>query len=98
MYQAFEERNKYALQKLSNLSVIQYADVLVAFGGKYDKIYASADNGITWKENDKFKMPTGFSADAASIVTDDKGYVWIVCTGSGQVWKGRINQLGWENK
>lgn len=98
MYQAFEERNKYALQKLSNLSVIQYADVLVAFGGKYDKIYASADNGITWKEDDKFKMPTGFSADAASIATDDKGYVWIVCTGSGQVWKGRINQLGWENK
>lgn len=98
MYQAFKKANNYALPNLSHLNVIQYADGLMAIGGKYDKFYYSADNGITWKENKQYTIPTGFNADAVSMTTDGKGYIWIVCTGSGQVWKGRLNKLTWEYK
>lgn len=96
MYQRFEKRNYFALPVLGNLSVIPYADGLLAIGGGYDRFYYSADSGITWKEDDRFVVPAGLSADAASMTTDGKGYIWIVCTGSGQVWKGRLNKMAWE--
>ena len=98
VYQNFNESNSYYLPRLSNLSVALYDKDLFAIGGECDKLYYSKDCGICWKENDKFKLPEGFSASTASIAVDDDNFVWIVCTGSGQVWKGRLNKMGWDNK
>ena len=96
MYQKFNNGNNYYLPKLSNLSVTAYDNNMLAIGGKYDKIYYSADCGICWKENENYVLPEGFSANTASIVADDNHFIWIVCTGSGQVWKGRLNKMGWQ--
>lgn len=96
MYQEFKPANRYALPKMKNLSVIPYADGLIATGGDFNKMYYSIDCGITWKNDTRFVMPTDLSADAASIAVDADNYVWVVCTGSGQVWKGRLNKLGWK--
>ena len=98
VYQNFNESNSYYLPRLSNLSVALYDKDLFAIGGECDKLYYSKDCGICWKENDKFKLPEGFSASTASIAVDDDNFIWIVCTGSGQVWKGRLNKMGWDNK
>ena len=98
VYQNFNESNSYYLPRLSNLSVALYDNDLFAIGGECDKLYYSKDCGICWKENDKFKLPEGFSASTASIAVDDDNFIWIVCTGSGQVWKGRLNKMGWDNK
>ena len=98
MYQRFNESNSYYLPRLSNLSVAAYDDNLFAIGGECDKLYYSIDCGISWKENDKFKLPEGFSASTASIAVDNDYFIWIVCTGSGQVWKGRLNEMGWDKK
>ena len=27
---------------------------------------------------------------------DDDNYLWLICEGTGQVWRGRVNKLGWE--
>ena len=98
MYQKFNSSNNYYLPKLSNLSVTAYDNKLLAIGGECDKLYYSEDCGICWKQNVSFVLPEGFSASKASIVVDDDYFVWIVCTGSGQVWKGRINKMGWDKK
>ena len=29
------------------------------------------------------------------MTVDENQYLWIVCGGSGQVWRGRLSQLGW---
>ena len=98
IYQNFNESNKYYLPRLSNLSVTAYDKNLLAIGGNCDKLYYSVDCGICWKENDKLILPEEFSANTASIAVDDDYFIWIVCTGSGQVWKGRLNKMGWDNK
>lgn len=97
MYQAFSGSNFYYLPTLSNLSVIPYnKGNLLAIGGNYDKMYYSSDCGITWQEDERFVLPEGFSANGASMTVDADNIIWIVCTGTGQVWKGRLNELGWK--
>lgn len=98
MYQKFNSSNNYYLPKLSNLSVTAYNNNMLAIGGECDKLYYSIDCGICWKENDKLILPKDFSANTASIAVDNDYFIWIVCTGSGQVWKGRINKMGWDKK
>lgn len=98
MYQKFNESNNYYLPRLRNLSVAAYDGNLFAIGGECNKLYYSEDCGICWKENNIFKLPKEFTATTASIAVDDDYFIWIVCTGSGQVWKGRLNKMGWDNK
>ena len=98
MYQKFNSSNNYYLPRLSNLSVTAYDNNMLAIGGECDKLYYSIDCGICWKENKNFKLPKEFSASTASIAVDNDYFIWIVCTGSGQVWKGRINKMGWDKK
>lgn len=103
-YNEFDESNNYALPCLAGLSVISYAEGMIAIGGKglassdnkgFTKMYFSIDNGVTWHEDARFKLPTDFDASQASLTVDAKNHIWIVCTGTGQVWRGRLNRLGW---
>ena len=96
MYQEFKNTNKYALPKMDDLSVICYADGLLATGGDFSKLYYSNDCGITWKQDTRFVIPSSLSANKASMTVDSNNFIWIVCTGTGQVWRGRLYKLGWE--
>ena len=29
------------------------------------------------------------------MATDDDNFIWVVCGGTGQVWRGRLNRMGW---
>ena len=89
----------YQLPYLKGLTIFTYDDSVLAFGGDYRKIYQSRDNGITWKENARYKMPEGFDYGATSVwvVKDDNDYIWLFCYGTGQVWRGRLNRLGWKH-
>ena len=101
---------RYKMPALKDIQVIWYDDVLLAFGGKdlndtttepLTAIYKSRDNGITWKEDANYSMPptngtakynkaaTSFSATASN------GYIWIVCAGTGEVWRGQLNRVAW---
>jgi hypothetical protein len=99
---AYVERAKdtpYQLPYLKGVTIIYYDDCVLAFGGDYSKIYQSRDNGITWKVNKRYKMPAGFDSSAMSVwvVKDDDDFIWLFCYGTGQVWRGRLNRLGWVN-
>lgn len=104
--------NIYGCPKLKELAVIHYDDKLYAFGGEKDftttlpvkafgVLYESVDHGITWKERKKMVMlPEEFigRTNHFSYVVDSDNYIWIMWSGRSDVWKGKINRLGFVEK
>ena len=106
-YMERTDNNQLALPRLQNLQVVKYDDGILAIGGAgiggctktpYAQFYQSRDNGITWKYNARYQLPEGFDTSAVNVqlTADDDNYLWLHCTGTGQVWRGRLNRLGWE--
>ena len=103
------EDNGYRLPRLADLSVAVYGDALVALGGRglgtstaeaFSGFYVSEDSGITWHADGTLYLPEGFTnadKDVFAMVSDDDNYLWIICGGTGKVWRGRLNRLGWED-
>ena len=94
----------YGCPNLNNLSVIQYAGNMYAFGLKsmgeskeFSSCYESRDNGVTWKVNEEaFSLPKDFgnekyTTESFSAATDGE-YVWVMWS-NGEVWRGRWNGL-----
>ena len=92
---------------MQDISLWRYDGAILALGGAgiggstvsaYSKLYQSRDNGITWKENATYVMPTDFdsSATAVTVAVDEQNYIWLFAAGTGQVWRGRLNRLGWD--
>ena len=99
--------NIYSLPRLSNVTICKYGDVLLAFGGNgigactesaFSKIYVSLDGGISWKGSKTYPVPEGLagSNQAFTSTVDANNCLWIIF-GDGQVWRGRLNRLGWAN-
>ena len=97
----------YCLPRLSDVMICMYGDVLLAFGGNgigactesaFSKIYVSLDGGITWKGTSTYTVPEGLAGMSQSFTSavDANNCLWII-SGSGQVWRGRLNRLGWTN-
>lgn len=99
--------NRFALPNLTNLQVVKYGDALVAMGGAgkgessgvkaFSEIYGSVDGGLTWKKHATLVVPESFHSSETSfaMTTDADHYLWIVCGKTGQVWRGRLNKMGW---
>jgi len=97
---------QYNAPRLTNLQATSYDGGMVALGGTgfgtctkgaFEALYISYDGGITWVPSDMLTIPDGFSSsnDCFTIVADSRNYLWLICGGTGQVWRGRINRLGW---
>lgn len=106
------ENHTYACPKLENQGLIHYNNKLYTFGGAgqfkgtiepFSHFYASEDNGISWKSiTNEFVFPTEFSdlyeaaAGNYSYVVDDQHFIWLMWSQTGEVWRGRLNKLGFE--
>lgn len=96
--------NNYALPRLANLVIMGYDNGLLAMGGSgvgactkkgFDSFYYSQDGGITWKKPD-YALPTDMSSSNVFTATvDSQNFIWIVCGQSGEIWRGRLNRMGW---
>ena len=71
----------------------------------FEYIYASQDNGISWKAiTEKVMFPQEFNAlyeeaeGNYSCVVDDQQFIWIMWSQTGEVWRGRINKFGFEKQ
>ena len=106
-YMERTDRNRLALPRMESVNLLRYDDTILAFGGKgigntkhaaFQIMYQSRDNGITWKQNKKFVIPTTFDSSATyvSATVDDDNNIWLFSAGTGEVWRGRLNRLGWE--
>ena len=98
--------NNLKAPHLRNMQTVSYDNCILAIGGDgiggdrhkaFDGIYHSADGGITWKKNLRISLPSGFTADQNSfaLLSDSDNFLWLICGGSGHVWRVRINRLGW---
>jgi hypothetical protein len=98
-----------ALPRMKDLAMVKYDDGILAFGGEgiggwdeppYTMIYQSRDNGITWKFNPCYVFPDDFINLATKVtpVVDKDNFLWLYCEGIGQVWRGRLNRLGWKKQ
>lgn len=87
------DNNKYKFPYLEDLSTTVYDNAIFAIGkndGKYDYIYRSDDNGISWHPlTSKYPLPEGINDDTAKATIMTVGNeLWIVK--GGNIWKGKI--------
>lgn len=96
---------------ISHPVIMHYGDMLYCFGGELDAIYRSVE-GLAWyKTKSKFLLPREFKGKGAySVVVeptrnktvasaDKRDFIWVVFGGNGaknEVWRGRLNRLGFE--
>ncbi len=110
-YTAFAGDNYYnTAPRACNWQAVNYDEnniKAICGSGKYgssatafDRIYHSGDDGITWRNDSIMTVPEGFSSSetAFALVADKVNSVWIICGGTGQVWKGRINRVAWKKE
>ena len=108
-YYGADSQAKYRLPRLAHLQMANSALGLVAFGGKglgackkeaHKMFWNSTDKGLTWQEDTVVTVPTDFASsdDALAFTIDANNYVWLVCGNSAQVWRGRLNKLGWTTR
>lgn len=104
------EDNNHACPKLENNGLIHYNNQLYTFGGpgQYDgnvdafsSFYSSADNGITWSAvPTQMSFPKEFATlyeegqGNYSYIVDEEQFLWIIWSQTGEVWRGRLNKLG----
>lgn len=88
---------------MENPSIMYYGDIFYMMGGKFDTIYSSLV-GIAWyKSETKFCYPTINNTNPFkgkgdySLTIDDKHYIRIVWN-TGEVWRGRLNKLGFNKQ
>lgn len=91
--------------RLEDLSLIRYDGFLYAFGGKsadgtikaFQSFYRSNNNGIIWEKVTRYaSFPAAFlgNDESFSYLVDSHNFIWIIWSKTGEVWKGRINRLG----
>lgn len=90
----------YNCPALTATSVVTYDDGTVMTGldgtDNVAPLYWSQDNGRTWLPDELATPLTAESgATNVSAATDEEGFLWLVAGGSGEVWRGRHNRLGW---
>lgn len=99
--------NPYGCPTLDALNLIRYDNVLLALGGKslngmlhepLDGLYVSKDNGLTWKIDGEYLLPEDVKgADGALTAgVGSENYLWLVV--GNEVWRGRLNRLGFETE
>lgn len=95
-----EELNEVAFPTVADPSLISYDDGLVLVGRTAEGkavLYRSSDIGRTWVGGE-YTAPAIASATSLSATVDANHYIWIVCGGTGEVWRGRINRLAWKDE
>ena len=48
----------------------------------------SRDQGITWKKNSNYTLPTDMQGTVVSMAVDNSGRLWLA-TNEGQLWRSR---------
>jgi len=108
-YLVMEPKNPYKAPRLAALNAVWYSSGILALGGKglgastaeaFSQFYWSGDGGITWVCDSVFTLPDGFSSSDTSfaMVVDSSNYLWLICGGTGQVWKGVRNEFAWTDE
>ena len=103
----------YLFSKRQGSSIAYYDEMYYLIGGIGENnqplkdIYRSSDYGVTWNYIDSLiVLPTNYQARGfASLLVDPDNYLMIFGGKSsekgnviGDIWRGRINRLGFERQ
>lgn len=92
--------NAYRVPDRTSISLTAYDDELLLSGldaeGKL-AFNVSKDGGRSWKYSDKYTPDIDPAATAVSVTVDADNYLWIFCAQTGELWRGRLNRLGWKD-
>jgi len=101
-----EDNRDNFLPKMQSMVAVPYDNGILAFGGDgmyadsaaFSHIYQSFDNGLSWEKDDDYQFPAAFSSSKTvfAATSDSNNFVWVICGGTGQVWRFRANRLGWK--
>ena len=106
MYIPLTADNKVPCPRLNNFTMFTYDGRIMAFGGAsqegygdhkaFDAIYFSNDYGITWRKDNLMHLPYALEGSDChfTAATDSNHFIWIIA--GNQVWRGRLNRLGFE--
>jgi len=95
------------LPRMSNLQVVVHGPVLLAVGGAgmgasssvqaLKDLHVSADGGLSWRTNRIYTMPADIAKNTTHFAmgADKDNHIWLVCAGTGKVWRVRKNSVGW---
>lgn len=94
--------NTVPCPKIEYFNLLPYDGKCIAFGGAstdethkaLDAMYISQDYGITWRPDAELHMPTQLKGIEGCITSavDKNNFIWIIT--NAQVWRGRLNRLG----
>lgn len=94
--------NDIPCPRLAYLNLLSYDNKCIAFGGAstdgthkaLDAMYISPDYGITWRPDKELHMPFELKGTENCITStvDENNFIWIIT--NAQVWRGRLNRLG----
>lgn len=87
---------------MTNPSILYYGDKLYSFGDNFEAIYSSL-TGIAWyKTEKKFLLPESLkNKKSYSMTVDKNNFIWLIIGGNhtpNEVWRGRLNRLGFKNE
>ena len=96
-YYPTTEETPRTLPYLKGFNMMKYDGKLFCAGinGDTVNVYTSADGARAWK---KVKVPTMVPAQTGKpteifMTPDDDNHIWLVCSGTGTLWKGYLNRL-----
>ena len=88
--------------RLNHFNLLPYDGKCIAFGGAsvdnsrkaLDAMFISQDYGITWRHDGDLHMPFELKGTEGCITSavDKNNFIWIIT--NAQVWRGRLNRLG----
>ncbi len=94
--------NNIPCPRLEYLNLLSYDGKCIAFGGAsidnskeaLETMYVSQDYGITWRPDKEHRMPVELKGIEGCITStvDENYFIWIIT--NSQVWRGRLNRLG----
>ena len=97
--------NLYPFPALKDYALATYDGMTYMMGmsmdGKMSAIYASPDNGRSWKPGE-MRLPTDGmlsmenKCTGVTIAVDGENFLWVISSGEGKVWRGRHQRLGWK--
>ncbi|MBQ7635051.1 MAG: hypothetical protein IJS89_05710 [Bacteroidaceae bacterium] len=84
---------------LSSCSMITYDGAALLAGldtdGTLPGLYTSRDQGRTWLTSE-IEAPSISAATSLAVCADEEANVYLVCGGTGEVWRGKLARLGWK--
>lgn len=97
MHLAANENEDTTCPVLDNYTLLPYDGGLLLLGeagGNLSTPVISYDGGHTWKSG-ILKRPTDATASTVCAAVGEGGQVFLLLGGTGQIWYGHINRLGW---